>query len=195
MILGISGDPRKRAKVQTPALRVRMARPADAAWLKPQWREWVGEYDNVMDALDAGELSKSNVLALSLEMARTGRVCGGLIAAPPNRYIRKYLPDPAQAHKAVSQVVKLEAVGVDPAYRRQGGGSLLIREAIGRFSRGSSRWMYGQFDTSRQLTNFYSQLGFTVHPPGQRMRGPEYLGLGYFRLEGIPTDQWFEQIL
>ena len=174
--MGISGDPRKRAKVQTPSLRVRMARPVDAAWLKLQWREWVGEYDQVMDALDAGELSKSNVLALSLEEVRTGRLCGGLIAAPPNRFIRKYLPDPAQADQVASQVVKLEGVGVDPAYRGQGGGSLLIREAIRRFSGGLSRWMYGQFDTSRQLTNFYSQLGFTVHPAGQRMRGPQHLG-------------------
>jgi hypothetical protein len=108
-----------------------MAKPGDARWLKNQWPEWVGgEFDWAMDALDAGgrELTRSMVLVLSLESVRTGKVCGGLIAEPPHRLIRLYLSDRAEA--VATQVVKLEAVGVDPKQRGLGGGSLLVREAI-----------------------------------------------------------------
>jgi hypothetical protein len=79
---------------QTPALRVRMAKLGDAAWLRDQWPEWVGgDFDVVMDALHAGrrDLTWSKILVLSLEAVRTGKVCGGLIAAPPHRLIRLYL--------------------------------------------------------------------------------------------------------
>jgi hypothetical protein len=98
--------------MQAPALQVRMAKPGDAAWLRFQWHEWLGgEFDVVMDALEAGgrDLTRSNVLVLSLESVRTGKICGGLIAAPPHRLIRLYASDWAEALR--TQVVKLEALG------------------------------------------------------------------------------------
>jgi hypothetical protein len=63
-----------------PLVRVRLAKPEDAAWLKARWPEWLGtRFDQVMEALDAGgsELD-TNVLVLSLESMLTRKVCGGL---------------------------------------------------------------------------------------------------------------------
>jgi GNAT superfamily N-acetyltransferase len=186
----------KASQFATSALRVRMAKPADAAWLRNQWPEWVGgEMDVVMEALRAGgrDLTLSNILVLSLEAVRTGKVCGGLIAAPPHRLIRLYLSDRSEAVR--ERVVKLEALGVDPNHRGQGGGSLMVQEAIKRFREASYRWMYGQFETDRRLTHFYSQLGFNVHPPGIGIDFPERLGLGPFTIRSVPNDQLFEQVL
>jgi GNAT superfamily N-acetyltransferase len=149
----------------------------------------------VMDTLEAGgrDLTKSNVLVLSLESVRTGKICGGLIAAPPHRLIRLYASDWAEALR--TQVVKLEALGVDANYRGLGGGSLLVQEAMERFREASYRWMYGQFDKDLQLTDFYSKLGFNVHPAGVGIRIPENLVPGYFGIRSVPSDQWFEQAL
>jgi hypothetical protein len=55
--------------------------------------------------------------------------------------------------------------------------------------------MYGQFDADRQLTDFYSKLGFNVHPVGAAIGIPKDLGLASSMLGSLPNDQWFEQAL
>jgi GNAT superfamily N-acetyltransferase len=178
-----------------PILQVRLAEPDDAAWLKARWPEWLGiRFDEAMDALNAGRSElHPNVLVLCLESMVTRKVCGGLIAGPPWRLIRRALADREEA--AAAQVVKLQAVGVDHAYRGLGAGSVLVREAIGAFREVSYRWMYGQFETDRHLTDFYTKLGFTVHPAGVPLIFPEDLGLGYCEVAGFPSEQMFEQTL
>lgn len=65
-------------------------------------------------------------------------------------------------------LVRLSAVAVSPAYQHNGIGQALISRGVENYRRAGYIAMYGQFESSRQLTAFYQQnAGFQVCGTGE----------------------------
>jgi GNAT superfamily N-acetyltransferase len=121
-------------------------------------------------------------LAASLPLVAVtedGEIVGALLAFPPGNVIEQYVnAAPADSHQmivvgAMTALVKLRALGIDPSWRGRGIGAGLVTRFKEIYLACGYFYLYGQFPSRKGflradtgLDSFYSQQGFTVLPKG-----------------------------
>lgn len=184
------------AQKPTTAIRVRFARPDEAASLRrlvetsiPHSERW-----KIFDALAAGELVDDNLISelilVAEDRAESGPCLGVAVAHPPTGALQRAGFRDEELMAAAATVVKLSAVAVRAEHRGGEIGSRLLRRLIAEFRAREYQWMYGQMNAaSPRLSMFYRRLGFDVLELGKDLELP----FGIW--PAAKGEQWFWQEL
>ena len=131
-------------------------------------REFVAGIDRGVLIDEPGGASEVALVAV----ADGGRIVGAAAASPPISYLKKTPLSPESRYAFACVIAKLMAITVDPAWQRQGIGRAMIAEVLNFYRSRDYRWIYGQYVNGTTAQDFYRNLGFRCHNPGEALAIP-----------------------
>ena len=101
-----------------------------------------------------------------------GEIVGAVAASPPINYLKKTGMPRESQYAFACVIAKLMASAVDPAWQRQGVGRRMVAEVLNFYRSRDYRWIYGQYVNGTTAQDFYRNLGFRCHNPGEALAIP-----------------------